>query len=57
MDSATGIIASLIGAMLLRESIPPVNATISNWIWLIIYAFIQVIDVGLVVYGFKNLEA
>lgn len=56
MDALASIVAALIGAILFNEVLPR-HINPSAWGWLIIYAITQVVDVGLVVFGFKNLDA
>ncbi|MFA6518990.1 MAG: DMT family transporter [Candidatus Shapirobacteria bacterium] len=56
MDAVASVIGALVGAILFREVLPA-NIDPVSWMWLLIYAFTQVANVGLVVYGFKNLEA
>lgn len=56
MDAVASVIAALIGAMLFREVLPTSINPVS-WVWLFVYAITQVANVGLIVYGFKNLEA
>ncbi|MBU4210144.1 DMT family transporter [Patescibacteria group bacterium] len=56
MDAIASVIATLIGATLFKEILPS-NINPVSWLWLLIYAFTQVANVGLIVYGFKNLEA
>lgn len=56
MDAASSVIAALFGAIIFKEYLPDVILTIS-WVWISIYAVIQTINVGLIVYGFKNIEA
>lgn len=47
---------SNLGAFLTRESIPSLKLGFS-WIWVFVYALTQIGAVGLLVYGFKHLEA
>lgn len=56
MDALATFLVSLLAAFLIRENFPTFSEHIS-WLWLIIYALTQVLTVGLIVYGFKNLEA
>jgi len=56
MDATSSIVAAYIGSILFREHLPIYIHSIS-WIWVIVYAMIQTINVGLIVHGFKNVEA
>lgn len=56
MDSIASIVAALLGSILISETFP-IAVPLNNWVWLVLYAFVQMVNVGLVVYGFKNLEA
>jgi len=56
MDALSSATAAYIGALLFHEYLPHTILNIS-WIWIGIYAIIQTINVGLVVYGFKHIEA
>ncbi|MCR4329036.1 MAG: DMT family transporter [Candidatus Roizmanbacteria bacterium] len=56
MDALTSTLAAYIGALLFHEYLPHTILSIS-WIWIGIYAVIQTINVGLIVYGFKHIEA
>lgn len=55
-DALATTIVAVIGSFLVREPIPSLMMA-TSWTWLIIYAITQVASVGLVVYGFKNIEA
>lgn len=56
MDAANSVIAAFLGSLLFREAFP-LNVSVIKWFWVFIYAVVQTINVGLIVYGFKNLEA
>lgn len=56
MDAISSVAVALAGALLLREYLP-VGSMGSSWTWIGIYAVVQTINVGLMVYGFKNVEA
>lgn len=56
IDAFSTVIVSFIGWLFIKDAIPStVNS--QSWVWLIIYSVTQVITVGLVIYGFKHLEA
>lgn len=56
MDGLASVIVSLLGAFIVKESMPQFTFT-SGWVWITLYALTQIASVGLLVYGFKNLEA
>ena len=56
MDAVAGVVAALIGSIIFREHLP-INVESIKWLWIAVYAVVQTINVGLVVYGFKNIEA
>jgi len=56
MDALSSVVAAYIGALLFHEYLPHTILSIS-WVWIGIYAVIQTINVGLIVYGFKHIEA
>ncbi len=56
MDATAIIVTSLIGAIISQEILPQVISP-TSWGWLVVYALAQLTNVGLVVYGFKNVEA
>ncbi|KKQ98570.1 MAG: hypothetical protein UT24_C0009G0070 [Candidatus Woesebacteria bacterium GW2011_GWB1_39_12] len=56
MDAAGGVIAALIGSMLFKEKLPMESSSV-KWFWIFVYALVQTVNVGLIVYGFKNIEA
>ncbi len=56
MDAISSVIAALIGALIFKESFLVAASPIS-WFWIIVFACIQTMDVGLIVYGFRNIEA
>lgn len=55
-DALASLLVGVVGSIIIRESIPVLNFS-SGWIWMIAYAITQIAAVGLVIYGFKNLEA
>ena len=56
MDSASGIVASFLGVLLFKELFFA-NTSSVKYFWVFLYALVSTLNVGLVVYGFKNLEA
>lgn len=56
MDAGSSVVAAFLGSIIFKESIP-LQVPPIKWFWVAIYAVIQTINVGLIVYGFKNLEA
>ena len=56
LDSMASVAVAFAGSLAFREAFPT-SVSGSGWVWLILYAFVQFINVGLVIYGFKNLEA
>lgn len=56
MDAGGGVIASLVGAMIFKEAVP-IDISYARWFWVFAYAVVQTVNVGLIVYGFKNIEA
>jgi len=56
MDALASTFFVFLGAVIFKEALPA-NVAIQSWLWLVIFALAQVATVGLVVYGFKNLEA
>lgn len=56
MDAVSTVIAVFIGSVIFKERLPQTILSIS-WVWIGLYAIIQTINVGLIVYGFKNVEA
>ncbi len=56
MDALSGVLAALLGTLIFREALP-LGVEPIKWFWVFVFAIIQIIDVGLVVYGFKNIEA
>lgn len=56
LDALASTIVAVIGAILIKESLPVFNFS-SGWFWMLAYALTQIAAVGLVIYGFKNLEA
>ncbi len=55
-DALAALTVGLIGFAVLGEAMPLFTWNVS-WMWLIIYSLTQVATVGLLVYGFKQLEA
>ena len=55
MDAFSSVIAAFMGAAIFKEGLP--DASSIKWFWVFVYGFVQMVNVGLVVYGFKNLEA
>lgn len=53
-DACIALITSLVGSLIFREIIPPINGA---WVWIVIFAFGHIVAVSLIVYGFKNLDA
>jgi len=56
MDAISSITAAYIGSLIFQEHLPN-NIQSISWLWISIYAVVQTINVGLIVYGFKNIEA
>ncbi|MDO8497351.1 MAG: DMT family transporter [bacterium] len=56
MDAVSTVIAVFIGSIIFKERLPQTILSIS-WVWIGLYAVIQTLNVGLIVYGFKNVEA
>jgi S-adenosylmethionine uptake transporter len=56
LDAVASTVVALFGTVLLKEGLPIVSFN-SGWLWITIYAAFQISSVGLLVYGFKNLEA
>lgn len=56
LDALASTVVAIVGAILVRESVPLLNFS-PGWFWMLAYALTQIVVVGLVVYGFKNLEA
>lgn len=56
MDAFASSVVAIIGAFIVGEQMPLLNLS-SGWLWIFAYALTQIFAVGLVVYGFKNLEA
>lgn len=56
-DALAGMTIGFLGFFFLNESLPSVNDALSSWFWIFLYAFTQVFTVGLLIYGFKRLEA
>ncbi len=56
MDAISSVAAALIGSWIFKETLP-VNIQPLSWLWIIVYAVVQTINVGLIVYGFKHTEA
>jgi drug/metabolite transporter (DMT)-like permease len=55
-DALAGMTIGLLGFLFFNEALPISNA-LSSWFWMVAYALTQVLTVGLLVYGFKHLEA
>ena len=56
MDALSSIIFAYVGSLLFMEYFPH-NIQNISWFWICIYAVVQTINVGLIVYGFNNIEA
>lgn len=56
MDAGARVVAVLFGMFIFSESLQ-FNIEPIRWFWVAVYAVAQTLNVGLVVYGFKNLEA
>lgn len=56
LDSTISVAVALAGSMAFREAFPT-SVSADRWAWLVFYALVQFVNVGLVIYGFKNLEA
>ena len=55
-DAIAGALVGVIGFLIVKESLPTLQLS-TSWIWLVVYSVSQVATVGLVIYGFKHLEA
>jgi drug/metabolite transporter (DMT)-like permease len=55
-DASFSTLVGLIGLILTSEALPAVGLT-SGWLWITVYAIVQIFTVGLLVFGFKHLEA
>jgi drug/metabolite transporter (DMT)-like permease len=56
MDALSSVVAALVGSIIFKDLLPKEIAVIS-WVWISLYAVAQTLNVGLIVYGFKNVEA
>lgn len=56
IDAFVAFVVGVLGALLVRESMPTLELG-ASWIWLFIFALTQIGTVGLVIYGFRHLEA
>lgn len=56
MDALSSVIAAFIGSLVFKEVLPSVISSLS-WVWISLYAIVTMSNVGLIVYGFKNIEA
>lgn len=55
IDASVALCATLIGSLIVRDSIPPLSHPV--WGWQIIYALVQIGAVVFVIQGFRYLEA